>query len=117
MRVAFALLSACPTLLATPPLSGQDPKLAATFDYGGGHSAAISRDGKLLAGGEHDSRIRVWDVASRKTKFALDPAYHVSPAVAFSPDGKLLASASWDGTVRLWGVAAGRERSRLKGHT
>ena len=61
---------------------------------------AFSPDGKLLAtggsrgtiedGGEQDSEVKLWDVASRERVAILSGAAPVS----FSPDGRLLASAS-----------------------
>ncbi|MBL7510123.1 WD40 repeat domain-containing serine/threonine protein kinase [Frankia nepalensis] len=77
-------------------------------------AVAFSRDGRVLASGGTDQRVRLWDTS--------DPA-KVQPlgrplsghadrveAVAFSPDGTVLASAGADRTICLWNLAAAKPR-------
>jgi WD40 repeat protein len=80
------------------------------------HALAFSTDGRWLASGSGDNKVRVWDTAGWKPVETLnghkDPVY----AVAFSPDGKLLVSGSWDKTLRLWDRASGRPLNEMFGH-
>jgi WD40 repeat protein len=83
----------------------------------GRHPMALSADGTLLACGEFDGQVRVWDMASGREK----RRWSVGPtplwAVAFSPDSKTLASAAYaDAGIRFWDVATGQERHPCRAH-
>jgi WD40 repeat protein len=80
-------------------------------------SIAFSPDGKTVASGSGDSRIKLWD-ATNNGKEKLTLRGHVSGvlAVAFSPDGKTLASGGWDKKIHLWDTASGNELAPLPGH-
>jgi WD40 repeat protein len=74
-------------------------------------SVAISPDGRTLAIGEVDGRIRLWDV--RRRRWAGEPLRGPVArveSVAFTPNGRVLVSGGDDGTVRLWDV---RGRAQL----
>lgn len=62
----------------------------------------FSRDGKLLAAGSDDTRIRVWDVESRELRQTFNGHSEIITSVRFSPDMKLIASGSEDGTSSIW---------------
>jgi len=69
------------------------------------YSVAFGAEGRLLASGEQEHVVRVWDVDSRKQLWEngtrhTDAVY----SVAFSPDGTRLASGGYDGRVVLWNV-------------
>jgi len=69
------------------------------------HVLACSPDGKLLAGGGGDNRIRLWEASTGVIHSFLEGQKGKVAAAAFSPDGKTLASASdVDGMVWLWNV-------------
>ncbi|MGW1171581.1 nSTAND1 domain-containing NTPase [Streptomyces sp. NPDC002550] len=79
-------------------------------------SVAFSHDGRTLATSSHDT-VRLWDVATGKTRTTLTGHTAEVESVAFSPDGRTLATGSDDETVRLWDVATGKTRTTLTGHT
>ena len=85
---------------------------------------AFTAGGQVLATGDSDNGVLLWDYPSGEIRFRL--AAHAGersrPAaliwrVAFSPDGRLLASAGGDQTVRLWEVAIGKLIVTLTRHS
>ncbi|PWN90800.1 putative actin interacting protein 1 [Acaromyces ingoldii] len=64
---------------------------------------AFSRDGKLLAAGESNGKIMVYDVGEKKIKFN-QWVFHTARinAIDFSPDGSQAVSASLDTNVYVW---------------
>ncbi len=90
-------------------------KVARTFT---GHrdviyALALSPDGKTLATGSYDQKIKLWNVADATERKTLSGHNGAVFALAFRPDGKLIASASADRTVKLWDVASGERRDTL----
>ncbi len=86
-----------------------------------GHTAAItaltySADGSLIASGDADGGVRVWDVSRQREKLVFQVGTAAVNAVAFDPTGKRLAIASDDRTVRVWDLDAKREVCKFIGH-
>jgi WD40 repeat protein len=81
----------------------------------GVNALAFSPDGKLLAAGQQDNSIAVWDVQTGSARNLTGHLCFVS-CVAFSPDGKRLASGSEDWTIKLWDLEVGRTTLSLTGH-
>ncbi|WP_433444940.1 NACHT and WD repeat domain-containing protein [Nonomuraea sp. CA-141351] len=67
---------------------------------------AISPDGRTLASAGFDSRVRLFDVATRRQLDGMPPASAggLVNDLAFSPDGRTLAYTAADDAVRLWDV-------------
>ncbi|HKQ38741.1 MAG TPA: c-type cytochrome domain-containing protein, partial [Verrucomicrobiae bacterium] len=77
------------------------------------YGLALSPDGKTLATGSYDQKIKLWKVESGDEIRTLSGHNGCVFDLAFRPDGKLLASASADRTVKLWDVATGERRDTL----
>ena len=80
-------------------------------------SVAFSPDGKLLASGDYDNTIHLWNVEEQKQVGVLKGHTDGVNSITFSPDGKLLASGGYDNTVRLWDVEKQNQVGMLRGHT
>ena len=69
-------------------------------------SVCFSPDGKLLATGAEDRRIRVWDIETRRIRNTFDGHEQDIYSLDFAKSGRLIASGSGDKTVRLWDIEA-----------
>jgi len=90
----------------TPPLTNQAHAVAVT-------SVAITTDGSIVASGDADGLVRLWNLDTGELLSDLTGHLDVVTGLAFSPDGTLLASASLDGTLRLWDVRSGAVLARF----
>jgi WD40 repeat protein len=109
-------LLALPALRATILLDARSGRKRATLATPGKrgdwvYGAAFSPDGSLLATGDWDGQVRLWDLRTLTLRQTLAGFRHRVSMVRFSPDGSLLAACSYDGSVRLWNLASpGRGR-------
>jgi WD40 repeat protein len=102
---------------STYPCFGGEPKERILLPHSNSViSVVFTLDGKTLISSDNKS-IRLWDVASRKTKATFTKDDSGPKGVAVSPNGELLASGNWDTTVRLWEIASGMEIATIRGHT
>jgi WD40 repeat protein len=102
---------------------GQARRLLGSFGADAVRSLAFSPDGRLLAAGDFDNRIHLWDANSGREMHLLEGHRRVLISgrngvfcLAFSPDGARLASGAADGIVRVWDVASGKELAHSAGH-
>lgn len=79
----------------------------------GGNSVAFSPDGRYLAVGAGDTRLRVWNTQTGKLRFTA-PMPSPIQELRFAPDGKTLACAG--AGITLWDVETGKERVVGAGH-
>ena len=83
----------------------------------GVYSVAWSPDGRMLASGSKDNKVRLWDADTGQSRRTLEGHSQTVTSVACSPDGRMIASASRDNTIRLWNAGTGQSLRTLEGHS
>lgn len=74
-------------------------------------SVRFSPDGKFLATGAEDRKIRVWDISKRRVRQIFDGHSQEIYSLDFSRDGRRIVSGSGDKTMRIWDVLDGSSRT------
>jgi predicted NACHT family NTPase len=85
--------------------------------FGSVRSVIFSPDGKLLATGDSEGVVRLWEFSTQREILTCKGHTNVVESVAFSPDGEILASGSYENTIKLWNVKTGECLKVLQGHT
>lgn len=78
------------------------------------NEVVFSPDGTLLAVGNNDGNVLVWEVATAKLKYTLGGHQWLVRSIAFSPDGRTLAAAGKG--VFLWDMTDGSRKNVCEGH-
>ena len=78
-------------------------------------AVAFSPDSKMLAGGDFEGVIWLWNIDTGKHRQIRTP-HKIVDEVMFSPDGQTLVS-SRQGDTRLWDIATGEFKARLEDTT
>jgi len=84
----------------------------------GVESVAFSPDGRIVATGDSDGKVRLWN-AQTSTPLTTVLSHSRDRAVlalAFSPDGKVLVSGGADKTIRYWNVESGQKLKSIAAH-
>jgi WD40 repeat protein len=98
-------------------LSGADAPRPLLSGKGHGErvtAVAASPDARLIASGDGDGGLLLWDAASGRELARLPAGDAAISALTFAGDGARLASGDGDGTVRVWDSSAGAERASLR---
>ncbi|MBP5974414.1 NACHT domain-containing protein [Brasilonema sp. CT11] len=79
----------------------------------------FSPDGKLLASGDTNGKIDLWNVENVETRHMMSLQDHIGWVwtVKFSPDGKKIASCGEDGTIRFWNINTGKCLNIIEAHS
>ncbi|MBM84377.1 MAG: hypothetical protein CMJ78_27805 [Planctomycetaceae bacterium] len=72
-------------------------------------SIDLSRDGRLLATGEKNGNVRVWEVESNRPIARFETHETMVRAVAISPDAKQLVTGTHGKKLRLWDMKSRQE--------
>ncbi|MEG4272634.1 MULTISPECIES: WD40 domain-containing protein [unclassified Microcoleus] len=84
---------------------------------GSGLSVAFSPDGKLLALGDTNGEIHLWQMPEVRLLRTSKEYGSIVLSAAFSPDGKTFATGGSNGTIRCWDVSSWSIRQILQGNT
>ncbi|MEG4809954.1 NB-ARC domain-containing protein [Microcoleus sp. F8-D3] len=83
---------------------------------GSGLSIAFSPDGKLLAMGDTNSEVHLWQMPEVRRLRTGKEYGSIVLSVAFSPDGKTFATGGSNGTINCWDVSSWSIRQILQGN-
>jgi WD40 repeat protein len=80
-------------------------------------SVSISQNGKLLASGSNDKKIKLWNLPDGDLSKTLEDGTVDIYCLAFSPDGTMLAAGGTGSVIKLWRVSDGTVLTTLTGHS
>ena len=100
----------------------EGPEEIVNFTVNSVEVLAFSSDGRLLASGSMNSKVRLWhpDTGTQLhtlQKHMIDPKdRNQTTALAFSPDDKMLACGNEDSNVQLWDITTGESLAVFTKH-
>ncbi len=89
-----------------------------SFSSHGGfvYCVQFSPDGRMLASGGADRRIRLWNTDTGKIIYTLDGHQESVTAIEFMPNGKILISVGADRTIRFWDLEQKQLLKTIEAH-
>jgi WD40 repeat protein len=72
-------------------------------------SVAFSPDGTILAIGNSNGTLKLWETRTGEEILELGGHITLISGLSFSPDGRFLASSSFDFGVKIWDVTSGSQ--------
>ena len=108
--IASSAGAALPPVVSSPDSSSSVLLSALTGINGRVASFAASNDGKLLAGGDENGNVTIWDMEKNEAKPSLQTGASGPVNVSFNADGSQLLT-GYMGGAKLWDVAKNKERS------
>ena len=78
------------------------------------NAIAFSPNGKTLATGSNDQKVRVWDSATGELKHVFHADDGLITSLAYSPDGDILVTGSNQWKVRVWDAATFKLLAEVK---
>ncbi len=76
---------------------------------------AASSDGKWIATGSDDGRVKIWNLANGKLAKNITGHQGAIRSLKFSGDNTRLATVGADHTLRVWGVSSGKPLAQARG--
>jgi WD40 repeat protein len=78
---------------------------------------ACDPEGKLLATGNKDKNVKLWDIRSGANRFIFRKHKGEILSLVFAADGKTFLSGSADQQIKIWDPKTGRVLKTLEGHS
>ncbi|MGQ0763051.1 MAG: caspase family protein [Acidobacteriota bacterium] len=82
----------------------------------GAWAVAFSADGRWVASGGKDNRLKIWDAKTGLELRTLTSEPEWIESITFHPQGRWLAAGGRNGVIRVWEVGTWRETHTLRGH-